>query len=301
MKLNTRLFFLHARTSIHVGSGRGTGAIDLPIARQKSTGLPVIPSTGIKGVWRDAASKWNLEPQQVAALYGPAQDNKDQGEGRGMLSPQDARLLALPVASMTGGWLWVSSPFLLSWLKREARACLPNSSLPDRLPDPKDDDVCLADESIAFNVGEDRYVVLHDQVLKTAKMKGNTELVKDWARYISSLVFEPLDDWRKIFVQRFAVVSDEAMHYFSQYATEDQARVTLDENRVAVGTGLWREESLPMETILFGVVGTEYRKNSCYENDEDLLNAIPVLCDLQIGGKASTGKGIVSMRCVRPK
>ena len=36
---DARLYLIHALTSLHVGSGRGTGFIDLPIMREKNYGL----------------------------------------------------------------------------------------------------------------------------------------------------------------------------------------------------------------------------------------------------------------------
>ena len=104
-----------------------------------------------------------------------------------------------------------------------------------------------------------------------------------------------------MFLRRFAIVSDEVMDYFSKFATEDQARVKLDENRVAQGTALWREECLPMETVLFGVVGAEGRKSSLFPEAKDVLAKIPAKCTLQIGGKASTGKGMVDCILVSPQ
>lgn len=42
-------YFLHARSPLHAGTGQGTGVIDLPIAREKATGIPYLPSSSVKG------------------------------------------------------------------------------------------------------------------------------------------------------------------------------------------------------------------------------------------------------------
>jgi CRISPR-associated protein Cmr4 len=49
-----RLMFVHALSSLHAGTGQGVGTIDLPIARERATDLPVIPGSSIKGCLREA-------------------------------------------------------------------------------------------------------------------------------------------------------------------------------------------------------------------------------------------------------
>ncbi|HSR52011.1 MAG TPA: RAMP superfamily CRISPR-associated protein, partial [Acidobacteriota bacterium] len=39
---------------VHCGTGQTTGAVDLPIARDSSTDLPILPATSLKGVAREA-------------------------------------------------------------------------------------------------------------------------------------------------------------------------------------------------------------------------------------------------------
>lgn len=58
------LLGLHARTSLHPGSGTALGAVDLPIQREKHTGWPMIQGSSLKGVLRDACR------EQVKAEYG---------------------------------------------------------------------------------------------------------------------------------------------------------------------------------------------------------------------------------------
>ena len=47
------LLFVHALSPLHVGIGQGVGLIDLPIAREKATGLPILPGSSLKGALRD--------------------------------------------------------------------------------------------------------------------------------------------------------------------------------------------------------------------------------------------------------
>jgi CRISPR-associated protein Cmr4 len=54
--MNTRLLCLHARSPIHCGTGQAIGGIDLPIAREKPTNVPLVPGSSLKGVLRALAS-----------------------------------------------------------------------------------------------------------------------------------------------------------------------------------------------------------------------------------------------------
>ena len=46
-------FLLQAVSPLHAGTGQSADIIDLPIARMKSTGIPFVPGSSLKGVLRD--------------------------------------------------------------------------------------------------------------------------------------------------------------------------------------------------------------------------------------------------------
>ena len=48
-----KLMWVHALSALHAGTGQGVGTIDLPIARERATNLPVVPGSSIKGCLRD--------------------------------------------------------------------------------------------------------------------------------------------------------------------------------------------------------------------------------------------------------
>ncbi|RMD58772.1 type III-B CRISPR module RAMP protein Cmr4, partial [Candidatus Parcubacteria bacterium] len=50
--MQAKLMFLHALSPLHAGTGQGVGAIDLPIAREKGTEIPIVPGSSLKGVLR---------------------------------------------------------------------------------------------------------------------------------------------------------------------------------------------------------------------------------------------------------
>jgi len=111
-----------AETPIHPGAGRSAGFVDLPVARESTTDYPVIVGSSLKGALRDRArEKWpdvsgddgktDLSPQ-VANAFGKQDD-------AGNLIVSDARLLLLPVRSLTGQYKWVTCPYLLERLDRD--------------------------------------------------------------------------------------------------------------------------------------------------------------------------------------
>lgn len=53
-QINGALTGIYTITALHCGVGQAISAVDLPIAREKHTELPYLPSTSLKGVARDA-------------------------------------------------------------------------------------------------------------------------------------------------------------------------------------------------------------------------------------------------------
>ena len=53
--MNNAIMGMLAETFLHPGSGQTANAIDLPVAREKTTNYPVIPGSSLKGALRDFA------------------------------------------------------------------------------------------------------------------------------------------------------------------------------------------------------------------------------------------------------
>ena len=108
------------------------------------------------------------------------------------------------------------------------------------------------------------------------------------------------NEWRKIFSQRFALVPDDIFTFFCEMGTEVNARIRIRDDTKTVARGaLWYEETLPSDTILSGVIWCDKLFGKGMEKTTP-AQLMDTFCknhyDLQIGGKASTGKGRV--RCV---
>src|SRR6185295_6986297 len=113
--MRTRLVLVHALTPLHAGTGQAVGAIDLPIARERPTGIPIVPGSSIKGALRAREE----DPTWRRVIYGP--DTKAEDDHSGALQFSDVHTVFLPVRSLAGTYAWVTSRYLLSRLARDAR------------------------------------------------------------------------------------------------------------------------------------------------------------------------------------
>lgn len=105
------LVLLHALTPLHVGTGQAVGNVDLPIAREKATGFPIVPASAFKGVLRDL---YDSQPWASQAF-----GNQDAA---GAWLFTDLRLLCLPVRSFYGVFAYATCPLILRQLQQRAQA-----------------------------------------------------------------------------------------------------------------------------------------------------------------------------------
>ena len=275
--MSAKLYLLHALSPVHAGTGQGEGVIDLPIARERATQHPIIPGSSVKGVLRDHFRR-SEHDSDVVRLFGPETANASVHAGA--LRFSDARTLLLPVTSDEGTFAWVTCPWILANLKRDAPA---DVELPDAIPKVQAGEGAVSGAS-ALHTKNSNIAVL-------AGMNVSCSASADkWAKHIAKLVFDD-DYWIDFCVARLIVVHDDTFTWLSQNATDVRARICIDPDTGTVKQGqLWYEESLPAETVLFGVV------NAASVNGFRAAEAIKGLehADgelIQIGGKATVGLG----------
>ena len=253
------LLIWQATTPVHSGTGQSSaGVIDLPIAREVATNFPVLPASSIKGVLRDG-----LKDDKANALYGSV-------EAAGKLTFTDARLLCLPVRSYKGTFAFVTCPLVVHRLARDLKA-LGLTHTPPGLPDDiGENKVHVTGKTLQHG---DK-VLFEDIDLSAHECSKAQELAKTLA------------DWtgRDDLKQRLAVVSNDVFTYFSETATEVTAHTALESTTKTVkGGALWYEEALPAESLLSSFL---------LKDDANFSPRSP----LQIGGKGSVGKGLLSVR-----
>jgi CRISPR-associated protein Cmr4 len=302
--MTTRLILIHALSPLHPGTGQAVGAIDLPIARERPTGIPLVPGSSIKGALR---ARSGSEEEITRAVFGP--ETAASSEHAGGVQFSDAHLALLPVRSVAGTYAWVTSPYLLRRLARDAReAGLP---LPSAVPAPATVGDCtvLSPTLTLTQAGEGNprpRVVLEDLDFQATVLPADSPLGKVAVELGARLFPEDATDapaWRQSLLDRLCLVHDDVMALLLETATEVAARVRLAEETKTVAKGaLWYEEALPAESVLAGlvvasdVVATGRRaRHSAGELLEHVVS-ITRKGMVQLGGKANVGRGSCLVR-----
>jgi len=291
--MKTQIFNIHALSALHVGTGQGIGLIDLPIARERATNLPIIPGSGLKGVLRDELRPDDSKDRQVwLSLFGPETKNAEDDPFAGALMIGDAQLLCLPVRSLKGTFAWVTAPWVLRRYTRDLQLV---GMEPPAVPTVDENNVLRTNQSTV--VGTEEQVIIEDLQMTAAV----NDLAQAWADLVAGQVFGHDESWQKHFKQRFLIVSDDEFNHLVEHATEVRARIRLQEETRSVARGaLWYEENLPIESLLWGLLGCSSARQKGHDVDADTLmkelsrRLLPLgRCRLQLGGKATVGRGQV--------
>src|SRR5438270_11248357 len=201
--MNARLTFVHALSPLHAGTVQGVGVIDLPIAREKGTGLPFLPGSSLKGTLRARCSA-----QECKQVFGP-DTIEVQTDSNHASSAQfsDQRLLLLPIRSLAGTFAWVTSPYVLRRLMRDiadAEVTPPKEGGILTIPDTDTCAVVNTQSKITINMT----VYLEDLDLKAQIDDATTE----WAKWISERVFLNDKSWQQMLRERMCVVHDDVFN-----------------------------------------------------------------------------------------
>lgn len=287
------LYLVHALSPVHCGTGQAVSGIDLPIARERPTGIPLIPGSSLKGVLR--ASPLGHDAQGAAvdlhlAAFGP--DTSNAAEYAGAVQFSDANLLCLPIRSVRGTFAWVTSPYMLRRLARDVAETGTSWSVPGL---EVGDEQCLVTGSrLVLQSGTQKRVVFEDfdfepkeepRLAALAKQIGGALHPKDGAAATH-------------FVERVCVVSDDVMHVLLRVGMEVTARNRIDNDTKTVAKGaLWTEEALPVESVLVGCLTTypvARGQGRTRHGNEKLIGHVRSLCAgaVQLGGKATVGRGV---------
>ena len=289
---SSRLLLVHARSPLHAGTGQSTAAIDLPIARDRATGLPLLPGSSLKGALRARARAGDATlSKHWQTTFGPETENASDFGGAVAFS--DMRLLLMPVRSVAGTFGWATSPLLLASAARDARLCGLELSW-GGLPQPRVEQAAVArDSMLKHTSGGTTRVILEEFDLQADAGAGQAV-----AKALAPLVFPDDPEWQKLLEKRLCIVHDDVMAFFAHHATEVVTRVSIDpETGTAKQGQLWTEENLPAESVLSGIVEelpsarviAAHQGQHLDRIQNDLLDR-----PIQLGGKASIGRG----RCV---
>ena len=283
--MKAKLLFIHSLSPVHAGTGQGVGVIDQPIAREKATNIPYIPGSSVKGVFRDACTGTDCEK-----IFGPKTDNADAFAGSVTIS--DARLLLLPVRSLSGVFAWVTSPFILHRLIRDLKEITFDKNPPTDVP-MVGQEACLVciDESPLKT--KPTMVVLEDLPLNCT----TSPVLKDWGEWLGEQLFVKNTYWQNSLIEKLCLVSDDVFSFLLEIGTQITARIRIDDKtKTAAGQAFWYEEALPAETILSSLVvatNVQAKPETVFKTLADISQA-----SLQFGGSATIGQGLCLTRLV---
>lgn len=257
--MQTAVLGLLAETPIHPGTGRSTGVVDLPVAREAATDYPVIVGSSLKGALRDMARVVDgIDEEDVFGTESTA----------GALLVSDGRLLLLPVRSLTGAYKWVTCPYLIERyardLKRAGLGPLPS------LPTVGVHEALAADEENLF---------LEEREFRVVG-KPDASLIDAIAPLIAH------DATRRRLASQVVVLNDNDFEWFARYGLPIQARNKLDQ-QTKTSVNIWYEENLPPDTLMY-VLLTERRAGAL-----GVLGRLfpPERPYLQVGGNETVGHG----------
>lgn len=300
--------FVNVVTPLHNGSGEGLGVIDNPILRERTTQFPIIQASSIKGVLRNAYEEINSAC--VAVFFGPTP--KKGQDHAGAISFGDGQILAFPVRSVKGCFVWITSPLVLwrfydkiSLMGLEAQ--FPrfkvslnkiHSSLTQALICP------LGKEELCIKVAtkdttKDKNKIFLEEYPINFKTSGEIELI---AKEIAEKVYGTGEEdfMKNEFVKKLILVDDDTFRYFVTNATEVVPNIKIGDNGTADSGSLRYTEYLPSETIMYSTLIFEKSRKKDDLSDASIVKKEFIkikkrISSVQIGGDETTGKGIVKL------
>jgi CRISPR-associated protein Cmr4 len=313
------VLFLYAVSPVHMGAGRAIGVIDNPIQRERHTGHPCFAGSGIKGAVRhgfEALSKGEKieKPlkEVIDALLGPDPDPESrQGKDlhAGAVSFGDAQLVLFPVRSLKGGYVYATCPQAISRAQRLLSLIGVTVHWP-QLPEVKEGECLLASPVLCSQrqINGQQTDVLHLEAFEYRTKEKESQAVKAIAAWLADNALPQGDGYaffRGKLKTDLAVLSDTDFAYFSEHATLVEPHVRIND---ATGTaddgGLFYTENLPPESLLVAPVlasQTRTGRKDDYEDATSVMAKIKNVIDgklLQIGGDATTGRGLVVAKVV---
>lgn len=310
MSYRYNLVIYHTITPLHVGCGQDVGVVDLPVIRDRTTGYPFIPGSGIRGAlrWRfeercrSGAGKENLPANyfgpEVAAREAEGETSEVEERYAGCVAVHDAHLVLFPVRSDRGLFLWITCPAVLDRLAKD----LAVFQVPENAWSCQG---LLGPGEEAFIGPEELGVSLYLEEYHFAAAEGQPDAVKmlaTWAEQAETTLGLPGLAYRTV------LVSDRTFFHFVQHATLIQQHNRLDSAKTVEPGGLFSVEAVPPEALFYGLLGAieprapKAPKKKAEEILTDLWTALaPAECSaeapavLHLGGQESTGLGVTRL------
>jgi CRISPR-associated protein Cmr4 len=301
-----KLLFMYALESLHAGAGSSTGTIDNPIQRERHTQLPKIEGSTNRGAAREASwgkymSTNNAKAVEFTKYYG----YKDKGDIHSAVEITDAQLLFFPVRSWKGVFAWITSPYVLTKFAQDYNRLFDKEIKISGLENITDNKVIILNkDKIAIN--QDKSLkVLFEEYLFEAEEKNNISFDnKKLGAWIKERFSNNDNAIIDLFPEHLAIVSNDVFKDFTELYTHKITRNAIDSDTgTAKGTGLFNEEYLPPESILYAqvIANDEFVKENGIKAAKVIEFVEKYLPPVyKIGGNQSVGKGLVQVSFYPP-
>lgn len=300
------LMFLYAISPVHMGAGQAIGVVDNPIQREKHTNYPIFAGSGIKGSLRDVFQA-RLGSDLTRKIFGP---ETNASYHAGAVSFSDAQILLFPVRSLRESYAYVTCPTALARLKRAAQLSAIN--LPWAVPEVEKDDHCLVVPAQTRLLTPASPGNVQRVILETFEFAAHpSQQVTEISTWISREALPDGDGFvyfRNKISKDLVVLSDTRFKYYVENATIVEPHVRIsDESGTADDGGLFYTENVPPEALFFATAMSSLERVKKGENPEKRMSSSEILRKLvevlnnnviQIGGDATTGRGLVTLRFV---
>ena len=284
-------FVVYAITSLHVGMGRSSGVVDLPIQRDPQ-GFPIIFSSTFKGALKQyCGTVYNAinnngridcsKANVCCCLFG----GEEETDVTSIISLSDLYPIAIPVPSLDKGYVYLTSRYLIN---------------------------TVVDLFNAVNYEEG--VKLFSSTVSQSKVTIGTDIEVPLVKVSSNLlnILSSLGSIAKKMNEGIAIEEDDSkavLEIERGIIKYTRNRINLNTKTVVTGS-LWTEEYLPHGSIFAGIMFLNTPRRNKYCNDK--------ICDdqcayqkvnefiknnkefyLNVGGKETIGKGVVKVRILR--
>ena len=281
--------FLYAVSPVHMGAGQAVGVIDNPIQRERHTGHPCFAGSGIKGAVRHGFKALGGDEAVATRLFGPDAGSSELHAGA--LSFGDAQLVALPVRSLKGGYVYATCPQALARAQRLLN--LVGKPADWAVPNVPEGECLIANPALL--TGDKLHLEAFEYVAKVSQP------LSQLSECLAAQAL-PQDPGYAFFATKLktdlAVLADTDFAYFAQNAMLVEPHVRIDaETGTASDGGLFYTENLPPEALMIAPLMASQTRSG-----KDMLPAEVVMAQtiallhgklLQIGGDATTGRGLV--------
>ena len=285
--------FLYNVSPVHMGAGAATGLIDNPIQRERHTGHPSFAGSGIKGAVRHAFVQLGGDENLIDRLFGPESSSSDLHAGA--VSFGDAQLVAMPVRSLKNGYVYATCPQALARAQRLLQ--LTGIEVDWNIPQVEEDH-CLLTNPELLNDGKLHLEAFEYEAIPLNEAEGLNAIATQLAE-LAMPSDEAYQFFRDKLKQDLVVLHDTDFAWFSENSTLVEPHVRIDpETGTAAKGGLFYTENLPPESVLIAPLMTSQTRSSNAEKmeAEGVMAKMKNVLDsrlLQIGGDATTGRGMV--------